>query len=105
MLASADLARMQTLVQRASQVEVVGGLLYLGVVATAGMLFLQAVAQRHVPADKAAVVYAMEPVFAALIAWLWLSEALSASAAFGGAMVIGAVLLAESRAAAATPVA
>ncbi len=70
-------------------------LLYLGVVATAGMLLLQAMAQRHVSADKAAVVYAMEPVFAALFGWLWLGEVLSARAALGGAMVVVAVILSE----------
>lgn len=70
-------------------------LLYLGVVATAGMLLLQAIAQRHVSADKAAVVYAMEPVFAALFGWLWLGEVLAARAALGGAMVVVAVILSE----------
>ena len=70
-------------------------LLYLGVVATAGMLLLQAIAQRHVSADKAAVVYAMEPVFAALFGWLWLGEVLSARAALGGVMVVVAVILSE----------
>ena len=69
--------------------------LYLGVVATAGMLLLQAIAQRQVPADKAAVVYAMEPVFAALFGWLWLNEVLSNRAALGGAMVVVAVLVSE----------
>ena len=70
-------------------------LLYLGVIATAGMLLLQAIAQRKVSADKAAVVYAMEPVFAALFGWLWLNEVLSARAAVGGAMVVVAVILSE----------
>ncbi len=70
-------------------------LLYLGVIATAGMLLLQAMAQRQVPADKAAVIYAMEPVFAALFAWLWLNEVLSSRAALGGALVVMAVLLSE----------
>jgi drug/metabolite transporter (DMT)-like permease len=70
-------------------------LLYLGVVATAGMLWLQAIAQRQVPADKASVIYAMEPVFAALFAWLWLHEVLSGRAALGGALVVLAVLISE----------
>jgi drug/metabolite transporter (DMT)-like permease len=77
------------------------GLLYLGVVATAGMLFLQALAQRHVSADKAALIYAMEPVFAALFAWGWLAEVLSLQAAMGGAMVVAAVILSEYKAGAA----
>ena len=70
-------------------------LLYLGVVATAGMLLLQAMAQRHVPADKAAVIYALEPVFAVLFGWVWLDEVLSGRAALGGAMVVVAVLVSE----------
>lgn len=70
-------------------------LFYLGVVATAGMLLLQAMAQRHVPADKASVIYAMEPVFAALFGWLLLDEVLSSRAALGGAMVVVAVLVSE----------
>jgi drug/metabolite transporter (DMT)-like permease len=73
------------------------GLAYLGIVATAGMLFLQAMAQRHVSADKAALIYAMEPVFAALFAWLWLAELLTWKAAIGGAMVVLAVVLSELR--------
>jgi drug/metabolite transporter (DMT)-like permease len=72
-------------------------LVYLGLVATAGMLFLQAVAQRSVPAEKAAVIYAMEPVFAALFAWLWLGESLGARGAIGGALVVIAVIVSEWR--------
>ena len=88
--------KLQTLSSRLS-LPIMGGLAYLGIVATAGMLFLQAMAQRFVSADKAALIYAMEPVFAALFAWLWLSEALTAQAALGGAMVVCAVILSELR--------
>jgi drug/metabolite transporter (DMT)-like permease len=86
--------RLSTLPARVDA-DVFAGLLYLGVVATAGMLFLQALAQRHVSADKAALVYAMEPVFAALAAWLWLGELLTITAAFGAAIVVVAVILSE----------
>ncbi|MGA9853508.1 MAG: EamA family transporter [Gammaproteobacteria bacterium] len=72
-------------------------LLYLGVVASAAMLFLQAVGQRHVSAEKAAVIYVMEPVFAALFGWLWLHETLGLRGFVGGAMVIAAVILGEWR--------
>lgn len=72
-------------------------LLYLGVVASAGMLFLQAVGQRRVSAEKAAVIYAMEPVFAALFGWWWLGEALGVRGFVGGVMVVGAVILGEWR--------
>jgi drug/metabolite transporter (DMT)-like permease len=73
------------------------GLFYLGVVATSAMLFLQALAQQHVPADKAALVYAMEPVFAALFAWIWLGEFLTPSAAAGATIVVAAVVWSEWR--------
>ena len=86
--------RLSTLPNRVNA-DVFAGLLYLGVVATAGMLFLQAMAQRHVSADKAALVYAMEPVFAALAAWLWLSEVLTLTAALGAVIVVGAVIFSE----------
>jgi drug/metabolite transporter (DMT)-like permease len=72
-------------------------LLYLGAGATAGTLFLQAVAQRNVAADKAAVVYAMEPVFAALFAWLWLNELLGWRGAVGGALIVAAIVVSETR--------
>lgn len=74
-----------------------GTVVYLGLIASAAMLFLQAVAQRHVSADKAAVIYAMEPVFAALFGWLWLTESLTLRAAVGGALVVGAVILSEMK--------
>jgi drug/metabolite transporter (DMT)-like permease len=74
---------------------VFAGLAYLGVVATAGMLFLQAIAQRHVSADKAALVYALEPVFAAMFAWLWLNETLTLQASLGAVLVVLAVVLSE----------
>jgi drug/metabolite transporter (DMT)-like permease len=88
--------RLQTLPSRLD-LSILVGLAYLGIVATAGMLFLQAMAQRHVSADKAALIYAMEPVFAALFAWMWLAELLTWKAAIGGAMVVLAVVLSELR--------
>lgn len=86
--------RLQTLGSRVSP-EIFWGLTYLGLVATAGMLFLQARAQRHVSADKAALIYALEPVFAALFAWVGLSEGLTVRAALGAAVVVFAVVFSE----------
>ena len=88
--------RLQTLAARMNW-EVFAGLCYLGIVATSGMLFLQAVAQRHVSASKAALVYAMEPVFAAMFAWIMLQEGLGWRAAIGGLLVVFAVVFSEMR--------
>lgn len=95
-LDSANTDRLQTLGGRLD-LNLVASLVYLGVVASAGMLFLQAFAQRYVSADKAALIYAMEPIFAALFAWWWLSEVLTVKAVLGGVMVVGAVVLCEWR--------
>ena len=94
LLASFDTDSLATLPDRINW-PVFAGLVYLGVVATAGMLFLQAIAQRHVSADKAALVYAMEPIFAAMFAWLWLNELLTLQASVGAAMVVLAVVMSE----------
>jgi drug/metabolite transporter (DMT)-like permease len=86
--------KLQTLATRLNA-EILWGLAYLGLIATAGMLFLQARAQRHVSADKAALVYAMEPVFAALFAWACLAEGLTLRAALGAAVVVFAIVFSE----------
>ena len=94
MAVDSGLEALQTLPLRISP-SVWGGLLYLGVLASALISFLQASAQRHVPASQAAVIYALEPVFAALFAWLWLSELLTLRAALGAVIVVAAVVLSE----------
>jgi drug/metabolite transporter (DMT)-like permease len=69
---------------------------FLGAIATAGMLFLQAIGQQRVSAPKAALIFALEPAFAALFSWLWLGEQLSLRSALGGAIVVIAVVVSES---------
>lgn len=69
--------------------------LYLGLVATAGMLFLQAIGQRKVSAAKAALIFALEPAFAALFSWLWLGEQLTLRTAIGGTLLVAAVVMSE----------
>ena len=102
MLATGGWDRVQTLPERLDT-ELMAGLLYLGVVASAAMFFLQAVAQRYVNANQSAVIYAMEPVFAALFAWVWLSETMTQRAVLGAVIVVGAVVLSELKPAPAPP--
>ena len=82
--------------------EVWWGLLYLGAVASAATFFLQAVAQSRVSAAQAAIIYAMEPVFAAAFGWWYINEQMTPLALLGGALVIAAVI-ASQRAESATP--
>ncbi len=72
-------------------------LLYLAIFATALVLWVQALAQRVVPAYAAALIFALEPVFAALFAYFLLGETLSPQGWLGGALVVLAMIIGEFR--------
>lgn len=75
--------------------EVLLGLLFLGALASAATFFLQALAQTHVSAEQAAIIYAMEPVFAALFGWIYLAEVMTPMAQLGALVVVFAVVLSQ----------
>lgn len=72
-------------------------LLYMAFVAGAGALWAQTWAQAHVTAARAAVVMAMEPVFAAGFAVALGGESLTARMLLGGSLVVAAMYLVELR--------
>lgn len=74
-------------------------LLYLGVLASAVMVWLQAWGQHRVRAVEAAIVYGLEPVFAALTALWWIDETMSARALLGGALIVSGVVISQIKAA------
>jgi drug/metabolite transporter (DMT)-like permease/prolyl-tRNA editing enzyme YbaK/EbsC (Cys-tRNA(Pro) deacylase) len=53
-------------------------------------------ALRHVPATSVGIIGMLEPVFAAAVAWLALSEHLTAGQLAGGLLILGGVALAET---------
>jgi drug/metabolite transporter (DMT)-like permease len=53
-------------------------------------------ALRHLPATRVGIVAMLEPVTAALVAWAWLGETLSAAQLAGGAIVLAAIGLAQT---------
>lgn len=65
---------------------------YLAVVTTALTNWMQAVGQRSVPAERAAVIYAMDPVYAAGFAYLLLGETLGPAGVLGAGIIMGAAL-------------
>ena len=72
-------------------------ILYLAVVATALVAVIQTYAQRVVPAHVAALIFVLEPAFAALFAFLLLGERLGALGWIGGAVMLLAMIIAEVR--------
>ncbi|WHZ13523.1 MAG: Permease of the drug/metabolite transporter (DMT) superfamily [Nitrospira sp.] len=68
------------------------GLVVTGVLAT-GAFAVQMWAQRLLPAQQVALLFAAEPAVAAWLAWYFLGETLDAQGWFGSAMILGGVLL------------
>jgi drug/metabolite transporter (DMT)-like permease len=62
---------------------------------TAGAFFVMNWAQRHTTAVRAALIYALEPVTAALFSWYLIDEQLGAAGWLGGGLIVLAVLLGE----------
>jgi len=73
------------------------GVLYLGSIGTVGTFFGQTWAQRHMSATHAAIIFALEPVAAALLAAWFLDERLSNRGAAGAVLVVAGIVVAELR--------
>jgi drug/metabolite transporter (DMT)-like permease len=63
--------------------------------ATAAAFTIQSWAQQHIPASHMAVIFTLEPVFAAVISWLFFHERLGHRALAGAALILLGILLAE----------
>jgi len=72
-----------------------GVVVFTGVVMTAGAFFVMNWAQRHTTAVRAALIYALEPVTAALFSWWVIGEQLGASGWLGGGLVVLGVVAGE----------
>ena len=70
-------------------------LVYLGLVASAGMVWLQAWGQARVRAVEAALMYSLEPVFAALTALYYIHERMSGRAVLGAAVIVLGVMVSQ----------
>jgi drug/metabolite transporter (DMT)-like permease len=53
-------------------------------------------ALHHVPATRVTIVAMLEPVLAAIVAWIWLDEDLAAVQIAGGLIVLIGVILAQT---------
>ncbi len=66
-----------------------------GLLATALAFVLQTWAQQYTTPTRAALIFALEPVFAWFGAWWWNGEILTGRAAAGAALILAGVLLVE----------
>ena len=74
---------------------VMGAALYLGVIATVVTLLLQTLAQRYASPTHTALIFVLEPVFAAVFAAVFGNEILSSALLSGGACMLLGIVLAE----------
>lgn len=73
-----------------------GAILFCSLLATTYMYVVQNRLQRYLSEITTAVIFSLEPLFAALAAWLLLAESFSPRILTGGAVMIAAMLLAET---------
>ena len=71
-------------------------LAYVVVLGTVVPFVLFVSALHHVPATRVTIIAMLEPVLAALMAWIWLEEELGALQVVGGLVVLAGVVLAQT---------
>lgn len=69
------------------------GIVYCGVFASVITTWIQTRFQRFTHPVRAAVIFALEPIFAAIIAWIVLDESWSARQAVGAGLLIAAIVV------------
>lgn len=75
---------------------IIGGLLFLGIISTAGAMFLWNYAFAELPATVASLTFFAQPVVGTLLGWLFLSETITPLFIAGG-LLIGVGILVTSR--------
>ena len=76
-------------------VDALVALLYLGLLASVVVVTLQAWGQQRVDAMRSAIVFGLEPVFAALTAWVLLGEQLGWAGLSGAALIVAALVFSQ----------
>jgi drug/metabolite transporter (DMT)-like permease len=77
--------------------EALAALVYLGLLASVVVVTLQAWGQQRVDAMRSAIVFGLEPVFAALTAWVLLGEHLGWAGWMGAAMIVTALVFSQTQ--------
>ncbi|MBO8163794.1 MAG: DMT family transporter [Brevibacillus sp.] len=77
------------------QPDVAWGLCITSIFATALAFLAQTALQKKTSSTRVALIFALEPVFAALTAYLWINEVLTSRQLVGGALIFAGMILAE----------
>lgn len=75
--------------------QVVFAVLFTGLVCTAAAFSIQAWAQQFTPPTHTALIFSLEPVFAALTSYLLLGEHLGTRGTIGAILILGGILISE----------
>lgn len=75
--------------------EVARGLLITSIFATALAFLAQTALQKQTSSTRVALIFALEPVFAALTSYLWINEVLTGRQILGGLLIFFGMILAE----------
>jgi drug/metabolite transporter (DMT)-like permease len=75
--------------------ELILTIIYTGIFATVVTLYLQTKYQKESSPTRAAIIYTMEPLFAAFIAYYIFSEIIGHNVIWGGVLILAGLLLAE----------
>ncbi|MEH1948731.1 MAG: DMT family transporter [Nostoc sp.] len=73
-----------------------GAILYLGLLATAAVIWLQTLAQQWVSSDEAALLFTLEPLFATIFSFWLLGEHLGIRGLIGAILVLVALIVSQS---------
>ncbi|MFD2903820.1 DMT family transporter [Sphingobacterium anhuiense] len=71
------------------------GILYCSIFSTAYMYTISNISQRYISAEKVAIIYLFEPIFAAVAAYFILDESLSIKLLLGGSLIFIGTLISE----------
>ncbi len=92
---AAGLAVNGTLVVVPESPEVLHAVVYCAIFATAYMYTAMATLQRNVSEIKAVMIYSLEPLFAAIVAFICIGERMSAQQITGGLLIFAGMILAD----------
>ncbi|WP_176461923.1 DMT family transporter [Anaeromicrobium sediminis] len=69
------------------------GMLFLAIVCTSFAYLLANVTQKYIPASNMALIYTLEPIFAAVFGWIFLSETMGLQTFIGAIVIIISVAM------------